>query len=47
VPLEVSNFLLNKKRKDILNLEEHYHLKIVVLPKAGLGPKRFCGIYQA
>ncbi|MBU4447537.1 MAG: Rne/Rng family ribonuclease [Proteobacteria bacterium] len=39
VPLEVSNFLLNKKRKDILNLEEHYHLKIVVLPKEGLGPE--------
>jgi ribonuclease E len=39
VPQEVSNFLLNKKRKDILNLEEHYHLKIVVLPKEGLGPE--------
>jgi len=39
VPLEVSNFLLNKKRKDIHNLEEHYHLKIVVLPKEGLGPE--------
>ncbi|HLD48505.1 MAG TPA: ribonuclease E/G, partial [Desulfobaccales bacterium] len=39
VPLEVSTFLLNKKRKDILNLEEHYHLKIVVLPKEGLGPE--------
>jgi ribonuclease E len=39
VPLEVSNFLLNKKRKEILNLEEHYHLKIVVLPKEGLGPE--------
>jgi len=39
VPLQVSNFLLNKKRKDILNLEEHYHLKIVVLPKEGLGPE--------
>jgi ribonuclease E len=39
VPLEVSNFLHNKKRKDILNLEEHYHLKIVVLPKEGLGPE--------
>jgi len=37
--MEVSNFLLNKKRKDILNLEEHYHLKIVVLPKEGLGPE--------
>jgi ribonuclease E len=39
VPLEVSNFLLNKKRKEIHNLEEHYHLKIVVLPKEGLGPE--------
>ncbi len=39
VPLEVSNFLLNKKRKEILNLEEHYQLKIVVLPKEGLGPE--------
>jgi len=37
VPLEVSNFLLNKKRKEILNLEEHYQLKIVVLPREGLG----------
>ena len=39
VPLEVSNFLLNKKRKELLNLEEHYQLKIVVLPKEGLGQK--------
>jgi len=39
VPLEVSNFLLNKKRKEILNLEDHYQLKIVVLPKEGLGPE--------
>jgi ribonuclease E len=39
VPIEVSTFLLNKKRKEILNLEEHYHLKIVVLPKEGLGPE--------
>ncbi len=39
VPLEVSNFLLNKKRKDIHNLEEHYQLKIVVVPKEGLGPE--------
>jgi hypothetical protein len=35
----VSNFLLNKKRKEIHNLEEHYQLKIVVLPKEGLGPE--------
>jgi len=39
VPLEVSTFLLNKKRKEILNLEEYYQLKIVVLPKEGLGPE--------
>ena len=39
VPLEVSTFLLNKKRKEILNLEEHYQLKIVVLAKEGLGPE--------
>jgi ribonuclease E len=39
VPLEVSNFLLNKKRKEILNLEEHYQLKIIVIPKEGLGPE--------
>jgi len=39
VPLEVSTFLLNKKRKELLDLEEHYHLKIMVLPKDGLGPE--------
>jgi ribonuclease E len=39
VPLEVCTFLLNKKRKEILNLEEHYQLKIVVLAKEGLGPE--------
>jgi ribonuclease E len=41
VPREVSNFLLNKKRKELLNLEEQHHLKIVVLPKEGLGPEEF------
>jgi len=39
VPLEVSNFLLNKKRREILSLEEQFHLKIVVFPKEGLGPE--------
>jgi ribonuclease E len=39
VPLEVSTFLLNKKRKELLTLEEQHHLKIVVLPKEGLGPE--------
>ena len=41
VPLEVSNFLLNKKRKEILNLEEHYHLRSWCSPKKAWGPKRF------
>jgi ribonuclease E len=39
VPLEVSNFLLNKKRREILSLEEQFHLKIVVFPQEGLGPE--------
>jgi ribonuclease E len=39
VPLEVSTFLLNQKRKEILSLEDHYHLKIVVVPQEGLGPE--------
>jgi ribonuclease E len=39
VPLEVGTFLLNNKRKEILDLEEHYHLKIVITPKEGLGPE--------
>jgi ribonuclease E len=39
VPLEVGIFLLNKKRKDILDLEEHHNIKIVVTPKEGLGPE--------
>jgi ribonuclease E len=39
VPLEVGIFLLNNKRKEIIDLEEHYHLKIVVTPKEGLGPE--------
>jgi ribonuclease E len=39
VPLEVGIFLLNKKRKDILDLEEHFNLKITLTPKEGLGPE--------
>jgi ribonuclease E len=39
VPLEVGAFLLNQKRKEILSLEEHYHLKIVVIPQESLGPE--------
>lgn len=39
VPPEVGNFLLNQKRKEILNLEEHYQLKIVFTVKAGLSPE--------
>jgi ribonuclease E len=38
-PVEVSNFLLNKKRKDLLTLEEQFALKIVVTGKEGLGPE--------
>jgi ribonuclease E len=37
--LEVSTFLLNNKRKEILDLEEHYNLKIVVTPNGILGPE--------
>jgi ribonuclease E len=39
MPLEVGTFLLNNKRKEILELEEHYNLKIVITPKEGLGPE--------
>jgi ribonuclease E len=39
VPLEVNNFLLNQKRKDILNLEEQFNLKIVVCVRPDLGPE--------
>jgi ribonuclease E len=38
-PMEVSNFLLNKKRKDLLTLEEQFAIKIVVTGKDGLGPE--------
>jgi ribonuclease E len=38
VPVEVSNFLLNQKRKEILALEEQYNLRIVLTATAGLNP---------
>jgi ribonuclease E len=38
-PAEVAHFLLNKKRQDLLNLEEQFALKIVVTGKEGLGPE--------
>ena len=38
VPVEVSNFLLNQKRKEILALEEEYNLRIVLTATAGLTP---------
>jgi ribonuclease E len=36
VPLEVGNFLLNQKRREILALEEQYHLRIMLTSSAGL-----------
>jgi ribonuclease E len=39
VPAEVGHFLLNKKRKDLLALEEQYAIKIVVTGKEDLGPE--------
>jgi ribonuclease E len=39
VPLEVGTFLLNNKRKEIVDLEEHFNLKITLTPKVGLGPE--------
>jgi ribonuclease E len=39
VPLEVANFLLNEKRKDLLALEEGHRLKISLLAKEGLAPE--------
>jgi ribonuclease E len=39
VPLEVANFLLNQKRKDLLALEEQHHLKIFITAKQGLDPE--------
>jgi ribonuclease E len=39
VPLEVGNFLLNHKRREILALEEQYHLRIVLTSSVGLSPE--------
>lgn len=39
VPVEVGNFLLNKKRKEILALEEALQLKILLTAKEGLAPE--------
>ncbi len=39
VPAEVGHFLLNKKRKDLLDLEQQYAIKIVVTGKEDLGPE--------
>jgi ribonuclease E len=39
VPVEVSNFLLNQKRKDLLALEELHSIRIVLIGKEGLGPE--------
>ena len=39
VPVEVANFLLNQKRKDLLALEEQFSLKIALTAKEGLGPE--------
>jgi ribonuclease E len=39
VPLEVANFLLNRKRKAILAMEEQFNLKMLFLAKEGLAPE--------
>ncbi|MHB8068053.1 MAG: Rne/Rng family ribonuclease [Desulfobaccales bacterium] len=39
VPAEVGHFLLNKKRKDILLLEDQLGIRIVVTGKEGLSPE--------
>lgn len=39
VPVEVSNFLLNQKRREILALEEQYNIRIVLTAKVGLTPE--------
>jgi ribonuclease E len=39
VPVEVNNFLLNQKRREILALEEQYHLRVVFTAKVGLNPE--------
>lgn len=45
-PAEVAHFLLNKKRHDLLILEEEYGLKIVVTGKEGLGPEEILVEYS-
>ncbi len=39
VPLEVGNFLLNQKRREILALEKQYHLRIVLTSSVSLAPE--------
>jgi ribonuclease E len=39
VPVEVSNFLLNQKRKGLLALEEQFSIRIILTGKEGLGPE--------
>jgi hypothetical protein len=36
LPPEVANFLLNQKRKELLALEEQYHVKIILTAQPGL-----------
>jgi ribonuclease E len=45
-PAEVAHFLLNKKRHDLLILEEQYGLKIVITGKEGLGPEEILVDYS-
>jgi len=45
-PAEVAHFLLNKKRHDLLDLEEQFGLKIVVTGKEGLGPEEILVEYN-
>jgi ribonuclease E len=39
LPVAVANFLLNRKRREILALEEQYQLRLVLTAKEGLGPE--------
>ena len=45
-PAEVAHFLLNKKRHDLIKLEEQFGLKIVVTGKEGLGPEELLVEYS-
>jgi len=45
-PAEVAYFLLNKKRHDLLNLEEQCGFRIVVTGKEGLGPEEILVEYS-